>query len=367
MNTEKPVILVVDDEEKNRKLMDAMLHPMGYTIIFANDGEEAVQKAISEQPDVILLDILMPKKNGFEVVKELKQNNSTKYIPLVMVTAMKNVGQRAAAYDIGVDDFLSKPIDQVEIRSRVRSLLKVKQLNDMQQDYQKVLEQHLAEKTKNLKKAISLIRIAQRETIHRLSTAAEYKDEDTGSHLKRMMNYAATVSRAMGLDDKKAEQMLLASPMHDIGKIGIPDEILLKPGRLNPDERRIMQTHAEIGAQILTGSYDPVIKTAEIIALTHHEKWDGSGYPKGLKKEDIPIEGRIAAVADVFDALTSKRPYKNAFPVDKSLQIIRGNSGTHFDPQVVDAFFSIQAGILDIKEKYNESGISKFLEIQQVF
>jgi putative two-component system response regulator len=221
-------------------------------------------------------------------------------------------------------------------------------------DYQQHLEQKVARRTAELRRAVKKIKLASLDTIHRLSRAAEYRDEDTGAHIKRMSQYSAAVARKMGLNEETVEIILYATPMHDVGKIGIPDHILLKPGKLDPDEWQIMKQHTIIGAQILQGSDAEFIKLAKVIALTHHEKWDGSGYPKGLRGSKIPLAGRITAIADVFDALTTKRPYKEPFSLEKSFGIIKQSRGNHFDPGVVDAFFATEDEILSIREKYKD-------------
>jgi putative two-component system response regulator len=221
-------------------------------------------------------------------------------------------------------------------------------------NYQKELESEVTRRTEELKHAFERIKAASLETIYRLSMASEYKDEDTGSHIKRMSRYCAAVARRMGLDESTIETILYAAPMHDLGKIGIPDLILTKPAKLDPLEWEIMKQHAAIGAGILEGADAEFLKLARVIALTHHEKWNGSGYPGGLKGADIPLAGRITAIADVFDALTSKRPYKEPFSLDKSFSIIREERGRHFDPDVVDAFLTIENGIVSIKDRYKD-------------
>jgi putative two-component system response regulator len=222
-------------------------------------------------------------------------------------------------------------------------------------DYQRRLEAEVARRTEELRLAFEQTRSASLDTIHRLARAAEYRDEDTGAHILRMSQYAAAVARKMGQDANAVEGLLYAAPMHDVGKIGIPDHILLKPGKLDPAEWETMKQHTTIGACILRGSDADLIKLAELIALTHHEKWDGSGYPKGLRGTEIPLSGRITAIADVFDALTSKRPYRQAvFSVEQAYDMIRAGRGSHFDPDVVDAFFAAQAEILVIMEEHRE-------------
>jgi putative two-component system response regulator len=347
-----PRILVVDDEDRNLRLMEAILVPLGYDIFFARDGEQAVQKAKTDRTDLILLDIMMPKMDGFEAARALKADNDTNIIPIVMVTALQDVADRVKALEAGADDFLTKPVDKTEVRARVASLLKVKAYNDHMRHYQIELESQVAKRTKELKKAFEKVKSASLEAIYRLTRAAEYKDEDTGDHIQRMSNYSAAIARAMGLEEQTTEAILYAAPMHDIGKIGIPDRILLKPGKLTPEEWTIMKQHTMIGARILEGSDTEAIRLGEIVALSHHEKWDGTGYPKGLKGKDIPLAGRIVAIADVFDALTSKRPYKEAFSLEKSFEIIKQGRGSHFDPRVVDAFFASEQELLEIKETF---------------
>ena len=347
-----PIILIVDDEDRNLRLIEALLLPMGYDVLKAANGKEATQMAMETSPDVILMDIMMPVMDGLEAVKILKQDAETRIIPVVMITALREVNDRIKALEAGADDFLSKPVDKTELRIRVQTLVKVKAYNDHLRNYQKQLEAEVARKTIQLRKTLEALQIASLDSIHRLSRAAEYKDEDTGAHIERMSRYSEAVARKMGLDGKTVERILYAAPMHDVGKIGIPDKILLKPGKLDPDEWEIMKQHAAIGARILGGSRTGFIKLAEVIALTHHERWDGSGYPQGLRGTRIPNVGRITAIADVFDALTTRRPYKEPFSLEKSFAIIRESKGTHFDPDVVDAFFAVQDEILAIKETY---------------
>ena len=354
----RPRILVVDDEVRNLRLMEAMLIPLGYDVILAGDGEEALEKVRALPPDVILLDIMMPRMDGFEVARRLKENEETTIIPIVMVTALRKVADRVKALEVGADDFLSKPVERTELRARVQSLVKVKAYNDHMRDYRKELEAEVAKRTEQLRQAFERIKVASLDTIYRLSRAAEYKDEDTGEHILRMSNYSAAIARQMGQDEATVEAILYAAPMHDVGKIGIPDHILLKPGKLDPDEWEIMKQHTIIGGRILEGADAEFIKLAEVIALTHHERWDGSGYPGGLKGAEIPLAGRVTAIADVFDALTSKRPYKEAFSLEKSFAIIKDGRGSHFDPAVVDAFFAVQDEILSIKEEYKDKGRS---------
>lgn len=356
-------ILIVDDEDCNLRLMEAILIPLGHEVILARDGEKALEKVREASPDLILLDVIMPKMDGFEVTKKLKESEDTRVIPVVIVTALRETENRVKALEAGADDFLSKPVDRVELRARVNSLLKVKAYNDHMRDYQKKLETEVERKTKQLSRAFKEIRKASLDTIIRLSRAAEYKDKETGNHIQRMSYYAVVLAQKIGLGRKSVEEILYAAPMHDIGKIGIPERILLKRGKLDPDEWTIMKQHPIMGARILEGSNSGFIRVAEVIALTHHERWDGSGYPKGLRCEDIPLVGRIVAICDVIDALVTDRPYRKAFSVEESLKIIAEGRGRQFDPMLVDTFFSLKHEILSIKEKYEDKNESFLIQI----
>ena len=351
----KPVILVVDDQPQNIELLEAHLATQGYDIVSAANGQEALEKLSKNEIDLILLDVMMPGMDGFEVTRRVRQDDKHRLLPIILVTALRETQDRIKGIEAGCDDFISKPFDKMELLARVRSLLKVKAYNDLLSNYQNELELEVAKRTEELKQAFERIKAASLDTIYRLSMASEYKDEDTGAHIKRMSRYSAAVARRLGLDENMVETILYAAPMHDVGKIGIPDQILMKPGKLDPAEWKIMKQHTVIGAKILEGSEAEFIRIGETIAQTHHEKWDGSGYPNNLKGMEIPITGRVTAIADVFDALLSKRPYKKPFSVEKSLAIIKVGRGSHFDPDVVDAFFAIQDEILTIKNQYGEN------------
>jgi putative two-component system response regulator len=353
----KAKILLVDDEERNLRLMKLLLTSFGYDVLTASNGREALEKVHDIPPDVILLDIMMPQIDGFEVAKQLKREEETKIIPIVMVTALNEVEDRVKALEAGADDFLNKPVDKTELRARVQSLVKVKAFNDYMRNYQKELEAEVAKRTIQLRQALKRLKEVSLESICHLCRAAEYRDENTGNHIKRMSHYTCAVARKMGLNKQIVENLLYTAPMHDAGKIGIPDHILLKPGELNEKEWEIMKQHTIIGAEILAGSDAKFIKLAQTIALTHHEKWDGSGYPKGLKGSKIPLVGRITAVADVFDALTSRRPYRiRPFSLEEAFDYIKGERGRQFDPEVVDAFFAAKDEILSVKENVEPNG-----------
>lgn len=345
-----PTILITDDDVWQQKLIEITLSGMGYQIISANDGEKALSLVAEYMPDVILLDIQMPKKNGFEVLAEVKQNTSTQGIQVVMVTGSEENEARSRALELGADDFLMKPVDRVLLKARIRSSVKLKAYYDHIKTYQQQLEADVDQKTRQLQEAFKQLKESSLETIFRLARAAEYKDEHTGDHILRMSHSSAVLSEGMGFDKQYCDMILYASPMHDVGKIGIPDRILLKPGRLDTEEMDIMKNHTIIGARILEGSSSKIIQLAEVIALSHHEKWDGSGYPQGLKGSEIPLEGRIVAIADVFDALMSARPYKKAFTIDQVLDILKEGRCVHFDPDVHDVFFSRLDRILEIQQ-----------------
>ncbi len=345
-------ILVVDDEPKNIELLDAYLAPQGYGIITASNGKEALEKLVGGDIDLILLDVMMPDMDGFEVIRRIRLDEKNRMLPVILVTSLRGTEDRIKGIEAGCDDFISKPFDKFELEARVRSLLKIKASNDLLDNYRKELEFEVAARTDELKNALERLQESSIETIYRLSMASEYKDEDTGSHIKRMSLYSAAIARKMGLGENEVRLILYSSPMHDLGKIGIPDLILLKPGKLDQVEWKIMMQHTNIGAGILKGSEAEFIRLGEKIARSHHEKWDGTGYPNGIRGTEIPIVSRITAVADVFDALTSKRPYKEPFSVDKSMSIIKEGRGSHFDPDVTDAFFLIKDEILAIKEEF---------------
>ena len=353
-----PKILLVDDAEADLILLMRLLEPEGYQILTARDGAEALEAVRKSPPDVILLDLRMPGMDGFEAAKALKGHRDTTHIPIVMVSAMGDAEFRVKALELGVDDFLAKPVDGVELKARVRSSLKIKAYNDQMRQYQKDIETEVERRTQQLRLALERLKETSLDCIFRLSRAGEYKDDDTGGHIQRMSHFAAAAARKLGLDSIMVEGILYAAPMHDIGKIGIPERILLKPGELNPHEWEIMKTHTTIGARILEGGRGGYLKMGEVIAMTHHEKWDGSGYPVGLRGPTIPVAGRVTAIADVFDALTSKRPYREPYSLDTALTIIRNGRGTHFDPDVVDAFLAVQGEILAIREKYRDQGES---------
>ncbi len=328
-------ILVVDDEPLNVRLLRDQLESEGYVVLSGASGAEALELSRSCAPDLILLDIMMPGMSGVEVVSVLSSDPKTKHIPVIMVTALGDRDSKVLALRSGATEFLSKPVDRIELLVRVRNLLRLKRYQDELAAHAQKLELRVAERTEEL-------RVSHRETIHALTRAAEYKDEETGEHVRRISYYASELSQRMGMDAAFCDEIFHASPMHDVGKIAVPDSILLKQGKLDAHEWVRMRTHTSIGAQILADSKSPYVRMGADIALCHHERWDGTGYPQGLKGESIPLAARIMTIGDVYDALRSKRPYKEPFSHEMALEIIiKGDGRTspaHFDPAVLAAF-----------------------------
>ncbi|MFC1857464.1 HD-GYP domain-containing protein [Thermodesulfobacteriota bacterium] len=355
MKNNKWKVLVVDDEPNNLQLLGQILQEQ-YLLSFATDGAKALDAAWKVKPDIILLDIMMPEMDGYETCRRLKADPETSKIPIIFVTAMGEMEDERRGFEVGGVDYISKPVSAPIVLARVRTHLAL-------YDQNRQLEEIVQQRTKQLRQAFEKLETYSLDSIHRLTRASEYKDEDTGAHIQRMSHYSAKVARQIGLDENVTKAILYGAPMHDVGKIGIPDRILLKPGKLDADEWEIMRQHTTFGGKILEGSKAGYLKLGEVIALTHHEKWDGSGYPKGLKGKEIPKVGQIVAITDVFDALTTKRPYKEPFSLEKSYTIIRESSGSHFNPDVVDAFFAVEGEILEIREKYKDEGESLIFKL----
>ncbi|NMC50305.1 MAG: response regulator [Desulfovibrio sp.] len=351
-------ILAVDDEKLNLRVLSGLLRSLGHEPVLADSGEQALE-LLDSSIDLVLLDLMMPDMDGYSVARRIRERKDVNDVPIIMVTALAGKQDRLSAVEAGANDFIAKPIDLTELRVRVGSLLKMKESQDQVKRYQAELEEMVAVRTnalrmslENLEQSQKIILAAHRETLHRLASAAEFKDAETASHISRMSRYCGFLAAGLGLGEEEAQLVEQASPMHDIGKIGIPDSILLKPGKLTPEEWEVMKKHTVFGARILGSSSFELLRAGEIIALSHHEKWDGSGYPQGLSGEDIPLYGRICAVADVFDALTNRRPYKEAFSNEVSLEIMRAGRGAHFDPRVLDLFLDGFEAILAIKASY---------------
>lgn len=348
MNLHSANILIVDDQIVNVKLLEKVFQQEGFTNIFSTtDSREAVTLYLEHDIDVLLLDIRMPHIDGFEVMAELDSFIDNDYLPILVLTAELEGETRSKALSSGAKDFLTKPFDRLEVIQRTKNIIEVRMLHKQINHQNRTLEATVKERTKELEES-------QLEVIERLGLAAEYKDNETGNHVIRMSQFSYLLAKAMGLSEEGAELLKRAAPMHDLGKIGIPDRVLLKPGKLDKDEWKIMKTHVDIGGELLKNGSSPLLVMAKSVALTHHEKWDGSGYPNGLSGEDIPIEGRICAISDVFDALTSKRPYKEAWPVEKAMDLIKSESGKHFEPRLVELFVKILPSILLEQAKYQD-------------
>jgi putative two-component system response regulator len=328
-------VLVVDDEPTNVELLRETLARAGYSRIEATtDPRQAVDLYIRCRPDIILLDLHMPHLDGFEVMEALGQIAEASYLPIVILTGDLTPEVKQRALSMGAKDFIAKPFHVEEVLLRIRTLLQTRFLYLQIQSENQLLEVKVRERTKALESA-------QLEIIERLAMAAEFRDDNTGQHTQRVGQTSALIARTMGLPDAQVNLIRRAAPLHDVGKIGIPDQILLKLGKLTPEEFGVIKTHTAIGARILSGSRFPLLRLAEQIARTHHERWDGDGYTPGLRGGDIPLEGRIVTVADVFDALTQKRPYKAAWPVEEAIAEIERESGRQFDPHVVEAFLRV--------------------------
>jgi putative two-component system response regulator len=323
----RPLILAVDDEASNLQLLRQILQEQ-YRLLFAKDGARALELAQQENPDLVLLDVMMPGMSGYEVCAALKAHPGTASIPVIFVTALTDIDDELEGFEAGAVDYITKPVSPPIVRARVKTHLSLVRMEEL--------------------------RATRLAIVQRLGLAAEYKDNETGLHVIRMSHFARVLGVAAGMNEIEADDLLHAAPMHDVGKIGIPDRILQKPGPLDADEWKIMQGHAAIGGEII-GEHGPgMLALARNIALTHHEKWDGSGYPRGLAGEQIPLEGRIVAIADVFDALTSKRPYKAAWSEQAALDYLRQQKGRHFDPALVDLFIEHMPAVRKIRERWAE-------------
>jgi putative two-component system response regulator len=330
-------VLIVDDAPQNISLLNAALMDE-YTILVATSGAQAIEICRTMQVDIILLDVMMPEMDGFETCRRLKDNPLTHNIPVIFVTARSEIGDESMGFACGAVDYITKPIRAAIVRARVKTHLALYNQNN-------ALWSLVKERTAELNE-IHL------EVLRRLGSAGEYRDNETGLHVVRVCHYSRIIALAYGLPESDAEVLYNAAALHDTGKIGIPDSILLKPGRLDDDEMKIIRTHCEIGFKIIGSHPHHLLKSAASIALTHHERWDGTGYPHGLRKEAIPLFGRIVAVADVFDALTCKRPYKRAWAVEDAVAEIVRNRELHFDPRVIDVFLTKLPELTTIQQQF---------------
>lgn len=341
-------ILIVDDTEINLILFAALVKKIEQceAHTFANP-HEGLQWAREHPVDLVIVDYMMPDLDGLEFIALFRKMDGCEETPVLMITANDQKEIRYRALDTGANDFLTKPVDKVEFLARTKNMLHLSEAR-------RKLHDRAAWLAQEVRKATEEILARERETVIRLCKAAEYRDPETGAHILRMAHYSQLIARGLGLSAEDQELILEAAPMHDIGKVGIADKILLKPGKLDADEFEIMKQHAIFGYELLQGSSSRVLQAGAEIARGHHEKYDGSGYPQGLKGEDIPLFSRIVAVADVFDALTSERPYKKAWPLEAAVELLQEGKGTHFDPHCVTAFLDAWEDVLLIRERYQE-------------
>lgn len=340
-------IVIIDDVEANLLVLQHFITRLDepHDVQAYTDPRQALSACQTEVPDLVIVDYMMPELDGIEFIQRFRATPGRADIPLLVVTANDELEVRYRALEAGANDFLTKPLDKIEFKARMRNMLGLRAS-------QKRLEDRASWLAEEVLKATDEIVRRERETIIRLSKAAEFRDPETGGHIQRMAHYSWMIAVRLGLPLEQQQLILEAAPMHDVGKVGIPDYILLKPGRLEPAEFEIMKQHAAIGHQILAGSSSPLLNVAATIAMSHHEKYDGSGYPYSLAGESIPLVGRIVAVADVFDALTSPRPYKLAWSVDSAVDFMRAQRGTHFDPQCVDVFLDRFDEVLAVRERF---------------
>lgn len=345
---ENGLIQVVDDNERNVKICQEILEIADFRVVAAGNGRLGLEMARSLSPDVILLDIMMPVMDGMEMLKKLRADSNIRHIPVLMLTARNTTEDVVQALDNGANDYLTKPFSEEELEARVRTLCRMKKAEDTIREQNEILEHKVRERTAELD-------ATRLEIVRRLGMAAEYRDNETGEHIIRMSRMCMQLGVLYGLDNQRQQLLLNASPMHDVGKISIPDAILLKTGKLTAEEWQTMTEHTTIGARLLDGHDSLLMRMARDIALTHHEKWNGTGYPAGLAEEQIPLEGRIVAIADVFDSLTSRRPYKDPYPIEVACEIMAAERGKHFDPKLLDLFLqNIEIFTLIKKEHSND-------------
>jgi len=347
MNT----VLIVDDSDINLTLIKALVLKLGEcTPVLFDNPLKALEWCREHVPDLVIVDYMMPDIDGLRFISAFRALHGRDEIPMLMITANDQKDVRYEALLGGANDFLTKPIDRVEFSARVRNMLSLRQSQKFLADRAEHLAELVEERTRE-------IRNREKELIFRMSRAAEFRDPETGAHIQRMAHYSQVIAQGLGLDAATQQLILEAAPMHDVGKIGIPDYILLKPGKLTPEEFEVMKGHGRLGFELLKDSGSDILRAGAEVAISHHEKFDGSGYPHGLKGSKIPLFGRIVAVADVFDALSSERPYKKAWPLDKARKFLEDGRGQHFDPLCVEAFLAGWERILDIRQRFTDEEV----------
>ncbi|UCV12717.1 response regulator [Dechloromonas denitrificans] len=344
-------VLIIDDSDINLTLIKALVLKLGECnpILFENPLK-ALDWCRENIPDLVIVDYMMPDMDGLKFINAFRALHGRNEIPVLMVTANDQKDIRYEALLGGANDFLTKPIDRVEFSARARNMLSLRSGQKFLADRAEHLASLVDEQTRE-------IRDREKELIFRMSRAAEFRDPETGAHIQRMAHYSQVIARALGLDANAQKLILEAAPMHDVGKIGIPDYILLKPGKLTPEEFEVMKGHARLGYELLKDSGSEILRAGAEVAISHHEKFDGTGYPHGLQGNKIPIFGRIVAVADVFDALTSERPYKKAWPIEDACKFLEDGRGLHFDPMCVEAFLACKDQILDIRQRFRDEEV----------
>lgn len=365
---DSPLILVVDDMEENLRLLEMLLAPQGYRIRTAKTGSEALESLNETPPDVILLDLVMPGVNGYDVCRAIKEDPRFRHIPVIMLTGTDKHEAYVEAMEAGADDFIPRPFDSSLLRARISSAVRAKELQDEILRHQESLEERIDERTAELERI-------QQATVFSLAKLAESRDPETGEHLERIRGYVRIMAEYLSENERMEtpitaefiEALYVASPLHDIGKVGIPDQILLKPGRLTKREFEIMTWHTTIGGDTLGAAHKEVgsnmlLAMGRDIARHHHERWDGTGYPDGLKGNDIPLEARIVALADVYDALTSRRPYKEPFSHEKARQIILEGAGSQFDERIIQAFLALEERFQEIQSTLCDSSAPTLLQ-----
>jgi putative two-component system response regulator len=353
-------ILVVDDVEQNLALLGGLVRSLGYEVETARDGLEALAK-LALGVDLVLLDVMMPGLDGYEVARRVRADARTADLPIILVTVLDSREDRVKAIQAGASDFIAKPVDKTELLVRISSQLRLKEAQDALKRSQAGLEEQVASRTAELRRTCEVAADANRrtyfahiDTIRRLVLAAELKDPETARHIMRISRYSVVLAKALHMSPGETEVLGHAVTMHDVGKIGIPDAILFKRGALDEEEKKVMESHTLIGGRILADSPSELMQQGQVVALSHHERWDGTGYPRRLRGEQIPLAGRICAVVDVFDAMTTTRPYRPAFSPDVALETMRRGRGAHFDPMLLDLFMDRLDEVLEVRERLVE-------------